>query len=146
MAYNVSALPDYTKDNVDALIYRSLFTARTGAIIEAEGNVQTGIKSTENIEIFSTDVIFQTDACGWSPSGNTSFTQRVLTVGKIKSEETLCQKTLETKYTQLALKKGSTYDGDIAFDWGSVVGISRGVTQQECLEILHKLKPELNLL
>lgn len=116
MAYIVTALPDYTRDNADDLVYRSLFTARTGSIIENEGNVQTGIKSAENIEIFDTDAIFQTDGCGWSPTGNTAFTQRALTVGKVKIEEQLCQKTLEAKWTQMALKKGSDYSEDgIAF-------------------------------
>lgn len=110
MAYDVTALPAYVKDNVDDLIYRSLFTSRTASLIEAEGHVQTGIKSTENIEIFNTDAIFQTDSCGWSPSGNTSFTQRPLAVGAIKVEEAICPKNLESKYTQWALKKGSKTD------------------------------------
>ena len=37
-------------------------------------------------------------------------TQRTLTVGKIKVQESICPKTFEAKYTQKALREGSSYD------------------------------------
>jgi len=111
MAFNVSALADYTIQNVDILIHRSLFNAKTMQVIEAEGNVMTGVKSAETINQLATDAIFQVGGtCGFLSSGNTAFTQRTLTVGKIKVNESLCPEALEPKYTQLALKKGSYYD------------------------------------
>jgi hypothetical protein len=56
-----------------------------------------------------TDAFFQTDACGYSPSGTTSFTQRTVTVGKIMIAETICPKDFEAKFTQEALRAGSNY-------------------------------------
>jgi hypothetical protein len=56
------------------------------------------------------DVYFQTDGCGYTASGSTTISKRTLTVGKIKIEETLCPKTLETKYTQIGLAAGSPVD------------------------------------
>jgi len=47
-------------------------------------------------------------------SGTTTFTQRSVTVGKIKVQEALCPKGLESKYLQKALSAGSMYDS-IAF-------------------------------
>jgi hypothetical protein len=58
-----------------------------------------------------TDAFFQAGGtCGWNASGTTSFTQRTVTVGKIKVQEALCPKALEAKYLQKALPTGSQYD------------------------------------
>lgn len=110
MAFDVSALANYTIQNVDILIHRSLFNAKTQQVIEAEGNVMTGVKSAETINQLATDAIFQAGGtCGFTSSGTTAFTQRTLTIGKIKINEGLCPEALEPKYTQLALKKGNYY-------------------------------------
>lgn len=108
MAYDVSALTNYTEQNVDILVMRSLFLAKTLSLIQKEGNVMTGVKSSETINILDTDAIFQAGGtCGFLSSGTTSVTQRTVTVGKIKINESLCPKALESKYTQKALMPGS---------------------------------------
>lgn len=111
MAFDVSALSNYTEQNAEKLVYRSLFGARTQEIIAAEGTIQTGIKSAETINILDTDATFQTGGtCGFLSSGTTGFSQRTITVGKIKVNESLCPKALEAKYTQKALQIGSRYE------------------------------------
>lgn len=113
MAYDVSALAAYTKDNLDVLVSTSLFDAKTQSLIQAEGNVLPGIKSAERIQLFETDAAFQAGGtCGFSPSGTTTFTQRTVTVGKIKINEALCPKALETKVLQSKLAAGSRYEKD----------------------------------
>jgi hypothetical protein len=108
MAYDVSALSNYTEQNVDLLVMRSLFLAKTMSLIQKEGNVMIGVKSSETINILDTDAIFQAGGtCGFTSSGTTSITQRTVTVGKIKINESLCPKALEAKYTQKALMPGS---------------------------------------
>ncbi len=78
--------------------------------ILALGNVRVGVKSSEAIGRMDTDVFFQDDsACGFNASGTTTFTQRTLTVGKVKVNEILCDKDLEPYYTQQALKAGGEY-------------------------------------
>jgi hypothetical protein len=70
-----------------------------------------GVKSAETINIMDTDAIFQSGvSCGFNASGTTSFTQRTVTVGKIKVNEAMCPKDLEAKYLQKALPTGSMYD------------------------------------
>jgi hypothetical protein len=70
-----------------------------------------GVKSAETINIMDTDAIFQSGgSCGFTASGATTFTQRTVTVGKIKVNEALCPKDLESKYLQKALPTGSMYD------------------------------------
>lgn len=111
MAYNVAALTDYTKENEQLLVMKSLFGSKTQQLIQSEGNVMTGVKSSEKINILDTDATFQTGGtCGFLSSGTTTFTQRTVTVGKIKINESLCPKALEAKYTQKALQLGSKYD------------------------------------
>jgi hypothetical protein len=108
MAFDVSALAAYTKDNQDSLISKSLFDAKTQKVIVANGNVMTEVKSAEQINVLDTDAVFQAGGtCGFSSSGTTTFTRRAVTVGKIKVHESLCPKTLESKYLQLKLKAGS---------------------------------------
>jgi hypothetical protein len=67
-------------------------------------------KSVVAVPIMDTDAVFQSDSCSWNPSGTTSFTQRTITVGKIKVEESICPKDLEAYFTQEALRQGSTYE------------------------------------
>jgi hypothetical protein len=111
MAYNVSALTDYTIENQELLVMKSMFGSRTMQLIQSEGNVMTGVKSSEKINILESDATFQTGGtCGFLSSGSTTFTQRTVTVGKIKVNEALCPKALEAKYTQKALQIGSKYE------------------------------------
>jgi hypothetical protein len=111
MAYNVAALTDYTIENEELLVMKSQFGSKTQQLIQKEGNVMTGVKSSEQINILDTDATFQTGGtCGFLSSGATTFTQRAVTVGKIKVNESLCPKALEAKYTQKALQIGSRYE------------------------------------
>lgn len=111
MAFDLAALNDYTKDNKDILVTSSIFSAKTQKLISQEGNVMTGIKTSENIGNIDTDAVFQNGGtCGFTPAGTTSISQRSITVGSIKVNESLCPKTLEKKYTQLMLTAGSKYE------------------------------------
>jgi hypothetical protein len=115
MAFLVTGLTAYTEQNEQQLVTASLFEARTQQLILSEGNVLTGVKSSQTVNRMDTDVFFQDDSgCGFQTSGTTEFTQRTLTVGKIKVQETLCPKDLESVYLQKALPAGSNYD-TIAF-------------------------------
>jgi hypothetical protein len=111
MAFSVGSLANYTKENEALLVTSSVLGAKTAALIKSAGNVMVGVKSAETINIMDTDAFFQAGGtCGWNASGTTSFTQRTVTVGKIKVQESLCPKTLESKYLQKALPTGSQYD------------------------------------
>ena len=111
MSFSVSSLTNYTKENEALLVSSSVLGAKTAALIKSAGNVMVGVKSAETINIMDTDAFFQAGGtCGWNASGTTSFTQRTVTVGKIKVQEALCPKALEAKYLQKALPTGSTYD------------------------------------
>ncbi|CAB4153059.1 hypothetical protein UFOVP617_48 [uncultured Caudovirales phage] len=111
MAFDVSALATYTKENQDLLVASSVLGSKTASLIKDQGNVMVGVKSSEKINIMDTDAFFQDgSSCGFNASGTTTFTQRTVTVGKIKVNEALCPKDLERTYLQKALPAGSTYD------------------------------------
>ena len=110
MAFNVSALTNYVKEDERSLFTASLFDAKTQQLIQSAGNVMVEVKSAATVNIMDTDAAFQDDSgCAFNASGTTTFTQRTLNVGKIKVEEALCPKDLEAKYLQKALPAGTNY-------------------------------------
>lgn len=122
MGFVVSSLSNYTKDNAEKLIVDSMFSAKFLAAGYAKGNVQTGIKTAERIHLFDTDVYFQDDSgCGFTSTGNTTFTARTITVGAIKHNESICPKDLKPKYTQVLLRNGSLSESEasdkLAQEW-----------------------------
>jgi hypothetical protein len=88
-----------------------LFDAKTQRLIQSSGNVMVEVKSAQTINVMDTDAAFQDDSgCAFNASGTTTFTQRTLTVGKIKVQEALCPKNLEASYLQETLRAGTNQD------------------------------------
>lgn len=106
MAYDVSQLVNYVDQNNLNLLRKSFFANKTSKIV----TIQTGIKSAESINQIDNSFTFQVDGCSFSPNGTTTFSQRIITVGKIKIQEEFCPKDLNSKYTQMALAPGSADD------------------------------------
>jgi hypothetical protein len=109
MALSFSGLTAYTKQNVKPLLTSAVLGATTQKMIVDNGIVLTGVKGPTQIPLMDTDAFFQVDGCGYSPSGTTTFSGRVLTPGKIRVEETICPKDLEQYFTMEILRAGSTY-------------------------------------
>ncbi len=110
MAFDVTGLTNYTKEESLNLLTKAMFTAKTARLLQGAGQVLPGIKSAEILPLLYSDVYFQSDSCSYQTSGNTTLSKRTLTVGKVKVQETLCPKDLETKYTQKALAAGEAID------------------------------------
>lgn len=102
----VDQLNIYVDQNRDALISGAVAGAKSAQLL----NLQVGYKSSGSINIMDTDVVFQLDASGRTPSGTTSLTQRVLAVAPIKIEEDIDVKALNAIYQQHNLKAGSADD------------------------------------
>lgn len=107
-ALNVTGLVDYVKENEELLLTKALFGGKTADLIAAEGNIMLGVKSTEKISILATDAIFQDGTgCTRVSSGNTSLTQRQITVGTIAVVEDICVYDLEKKYVANKMARGA---------------------------------------
>lgn len=131
MSFNVTGLTNYTNEQSTDLLVKALFSGKTAKLLYDAGQVQVGVKSAAALNILSSDVYFQTDGCGYSPSGVTNFTQRVITVGKIKVEEPLCPKTLEAKWMQTQIAPGSP----TAVPFEEQIGMEKSKNIAEKLEI-----------
>lgn len=103
MSFDVSGLGNYTKEEMPTLKYATVFAGKTAGMLAPV----TGIKSAEKLNKIATRGVWQTQACGFTASGDTVFTQRTLTVGKIGVYLDWCPKDLEAKWTQKGLKEGS---------------------------------------
>lgn len=106
MAFSLGTLANYTDEQRFPLVRKAVLSAKTASLL----TLQAGVKSSAAINILESDSVFQADGCGFSASGTTALTQRVITVGKIKVQEALCPKSLEDKYIQTQLSAGSMYD------------------------------------
>jgi hypothetical protein len=110
MAFDVSALPAYMKEDQTTLIKASLFGSKTASLLNGAGQVIPGIKSSQALPLLDSTVYFQTDSCSFTTSGSTTIADVVLTVGKMKVDEALCPKDLEAKYLQMVLNQGESVD------------------------------------
>ena len=131
MAFEVSGLGNYTKEEQLQLLTKSMFAGKTASLLQGAGQVLPGIKSAEILPILQSDVYFQADGCGYTSSGTTTMTKRTLTVGKVKIEETLCPKTLEAKYTQKGLAAGAPVDLGV---FESQIGAEKAANIAESIE------------
>ena len=106
MAYNFGNLSAYTEQQSLPLVVKSLFSAKSASILTP----MTGIKSSKSVNLMDTDAVFQSgDNCGFTASGTTTFSNRTLTVARIKVNEAICPKKLEEYWMQTQLPIGSRY-------------------------------------
>lgn len=106
MAYSVSSLTDYVNQSDKELLTALQFERETASY----ANVVTGVKSKKALQILTNAPIPQDGStCAFNASGTTTFTQREITTAAVKYQDTLCPRTLESKWTQLLLKKGQKY-------------------------------------
>ena len=108
MALSFSGLNAYTNELIQPLLTSAVIGAKTQQMIMDGGIVLTGVKGPTAIPTMDTDAVFATQSCSFDASGTTTFSQVVLTPGKIKVEEKICPKDLTTYFTAQALKSGST--------------------------------------
>ena len=131
MAFDVTGLSNYTKEESLQLLTKAMFTAKTANLLQGAGQVLPNIKSAEILPLLYSDVYFQSDSCSYQTSGNTTLSKRTLTVGKVKVQETLCPKDLETKYTQKALAAGEAIDMGV---FTEQIGAEKAAKMAEAIE------------
>jgi hypothetical protein len=128
MAFTFTGLTSYTDQQRLPLITKAVFSARSAALFTK----QVGIKFAAALNLMDTDAVLQGgDTCGYTSSGTTAFTQRNITVGRMKVQETLCPRSLEQYWMQTQLTAGSTYDG---------VPFEQAFAEQKALRIAEALE------
>ena len=128
MAYNFGNLTAYTDQERLPLITKAVFSAKSASLFTK----QVGIKFAAALNLMDTDAVLQGgDTCGYISSGTTTFSQRVITVGRMKVMETLCPRSLEQYWMQTQLTQGSMYDG---------VPFEQAFAEQKALRIAEALE------
>jgi hypothetical protein len=128
MAFTFAGLLSYTDQERLPLITKAVFSARSAALFTK----QVGIKFAAALNLMDTDALIQGgDVCGFASSGTTAFTQRNITVGRMKVQETLCPRSLEQYWMQTQLTAGSTYEG---------VPFEQAFSEQKALRIAEALE------
>lgn len=102
MGFNVSTLTDYVNEQNLPLLKKATLSTPTQGLI----NVMTGVKGTSALNIIDSTPVIQAGGCGWSPSGDTAFTQRQITVNPLKVEMALCPQDLESKWMNYQVRNG----------------------------------------
>jgi hypothetical protein len=112
MALDISAITGYVNENKNELIGKMV----GGNTTVANLNLQTGVKSPTALNIITTDAVFQDGSvAGWTPSGTTVQTQRIITPGDIKVQEAINPKDVNKTYLSQMVKAGS-YEDAIPFE------------------------------
>lgn len=87
----VNNLPAYVEEHRIPLLRNAVVGART----VKEVNLQTGIKGATALNILTTDVKFgDGKSCSWGEAGTSTLSQRVITPGYVKINQSFCEKTL----------------------------------------------------
>ena len=128
MAYNFGNLQAYTDQERLPLITKAVFSAKSASLYTK----QVGVKFAAALNLMDTDAVLQGgDVCGYTSSGTTTFSQRNITVGRMKVMETLCPRSLEQYWMQTQLTQGSMYDG---------VPFEQAFAEQKALRIAEALE------
>jgi hypothetical protein len=109
--FNLYSLATYTDEVGGELIRRAILEGETAKIIK----VQPNIKGSQAINLLDSTLVVQDGTCGWSSSGQTTYTQRDITVCNYKVNEALCPADLNDYWVGQLLAPGS-YNESVPFE------------------------------
>ena len=109
--FNLSSLATYTDEVGGELIRRAILEGETAKIIK----VQPGIKGSQSINLLDSTLYVQDGTCGWTSSGQTTYTQRDIAVCAYKVNEALCPADLNDYWVGQLLTPGS-YNETVPFE------------------------------
>lgn len=98
----INNLPEYVSSNVDQLLSEAIL----GASAMNDFVIQSGVKNVAEIALVNTDVILQdgSSGCGWSVSGDTTFSARYITAPTWKINQSWCSKVLQNSSKSAKVK------------------------------------------
>lgn len=111
MGFDLAGLSTYTDETGGMLLAEAIVKAKTAEL----GYVQSGVKGSQSINLLTSTLNVQSGSCGWSPSGDTTFTQRDITVCAYKVNESLCPADLNDYWAGQFLNAGS-YNETVPFE------------------------------
>jgi len=108
MSFSLGGLTSYVEQQRLPLLTKAVFDAKTQSLMQK----RVGVKYEEALNLMDTDAVFQAaSTCAWNASGTTTFSQRNISVARVKVQEELCPRSLETAWLASQLTQGSNYEG-----------------------------------
>ena len=96
----ISSLPTYVEQNKIGLLSKATLGNPTSANV----NLVSGIKGATAINEINTDVKLQAGACGFTPKGASTFSQRIIDAKPIKVDMEFCDENFRTTYANHLLR------------------------------------------
>lgn len=122
----VTGLPAYVEEHNLPLLAKAILGSKSINML----NVTTSVKGPTALNLISTDVVFQDGSdCGWSASGNTELSQRVLNPAVLKINTNFCEKKLLKKWAEYQVKIAAGMK-TLPFEEDFVNGIVDGVNEK----------------
>lgn len=87
---NVAAISGYVEEHSEELLSKALLTGDSQRLF----NLVTDVKGDQALNIMDVNPVFQAAGCGWSESGTTTFSQRILKGVPIRVNMAFCEKNL----------------------------------------------------
>ena len=111
MGFSLGGLTAFTDQDELKMLTKTVYLPESAQIINAGNPIIKGIKSAKALPILASTIYAQDgDSCGFTASGSTAITQRVLTVGHPMFQDSYCPKDLEAYFTQKGLSPGNPED------------------------------------
>ena len=121
----VSTITGYVEEHRTELISKAVLIGRTANYL----NLMTGVVGPTTLNLYDTTVVLQDGStCGFTDSGSTTLSQRVLTPAILKSNMTYCPKNLLKTYAQHLVKVGAGKE-TLPFEEKFVSSIADGVSE-----------------
>jgi len=111
MGFNLAGLETYTNQTGGMLLAEAIVKGKTADLCF----VQQGVKGTQAINLLTSTLEVQDGSCGWNSSGQTTYTQRDITVCDKKINEALCPRDLNN-YWQSAFLNAGSYNESVPFE------------------------------
>lgn len=102
MALDLNALPLYVEQRRLPLIKEAVLKAKSASLF----NLQTDIKTSAALNLVSNLLEIQEGGCGWNDAGSARLSQRVLTTGLMKINQSFCEKDFLKYWTGYEVKVG----------------------------------------
>lgn len=122
----VNQLPQYVEEHRLPLLRNAVLGNRTAF----EFNLNTGVKGATALNLLTTNVVFgDGSSCGWSESGTTTLSQRILTPGAIKINMSFCDKELLKTWMNYEVRVAAGQK-NLPFEEDFINGVIEGVKSQ----------------
>ena len=109
--FDLAGLQTYTNEVGGLLLAEAIVKGKTAELYY----VQSNVKGSQAINLLSSTLSVQDGSCGWTSSGDTTFTQRDITVCDKKVNEALCPRDLNNYWASAFLNAGS-YNESVPFE------------------------------